>query len=61
MSPYPVCAEQEECENTHVIGPTVEARNRGKQETKGNLKGAFWSSVLASAVLNLQQIIQKRC
>lgn len=58
--PYPVYEEQEECKKPCVIGSTV-ATHRGKQETKGNLKGAFWSSILASAVLNLQQIIQKSC
>jgi len=41
MSPYPVRAEHGEGEKTHVIGQTVEAHNRGKQETKGILTGAF--------------------
>lgn len=41
-------------------GPTVEDCNRGKQETKGNLKGDFWSFILVSAILNYQQIIKKK-
>lgn len=44
---------------THVTGPTVETHNRRKQETKGNLRGASWSSILALAVLNLLQIVLK--
>lgn len=60
MSLYPEYEEQEEYEETHVTGPTVEARNRGKQEIKGNLTGAFWSSILAAVVLKLRQTTKKR-
>lgn len=59
MNPYPLYTEQEQCKKTHVTGPTVEAHNSEKQETKENLNGAFWSSILASTVLNLLEIIQK--
>jgi len=33
-------------------GPVMEALRIRKQKIKGNLKGDFWSSILASVVLN---------
>lgn len=52
---YTVCSEQE-----HVIGPTVEACSRGKQETKANSQRSFLKFHIGLRGLKLAAINLKK-